>query len=61
MQAEKEILEQELQKIKASTTIDDMGIKIEDAQELKVDEHFTKNVQAMINNVKRYVIKNYNE
>lgn len=48
-------------KIKASTTMDDIYIKIEDTRELKADEHFTKNVQAMIENVKNYVIKDYNE
>lgn len=48
-------------KIKASTTMDDIYIKIEDTRELKTDEHFTENVQAMIENVKNYVIKDYNE
>ena len=48
-------------KIKASTTTDDIGIKIEDSRELKVDEHFTENVQAMIDNVKQYVVKDHDE
>lgn len=48
-------------KIKASTTMDDIGIKIEDSRELKADEHFTENVQAMIDNVKSYVVKDYSE
>lgn len=48
-------------KIKASTTMDDIGIKIEDSRGLKVDEHFTENVQAMIDNVKSYVVKDYSE
>lgn len=48
-------------KIKASTTMDDIYIKIEDARELKADEHFTNNVQAMIKNVKNYVVKDYDE
>ena len=48
-------------KIKASTTMDDISIKIEDSRELKVDEHFTENVQAMIDNVKSYIVKDYNE
>lgn len=48
-------------KIKASTTMDDIYIKIEDSRELKIDEYFTNNVQAMIENVKNYVIKDYDE
>lgn len=48
-------------KIKASTTMDDIYIKIEDARELKADEHFTNNVRTMIENVKNYVIKDYDE
>ena len=48
-------------KIKASTTMDDIYIKIEDSRELKVDEHFTENVQTMINNVKSYIVKDYCE
>lgn len=48
-------------KIKASTTMDDISIKIEDSRELKVDKHFTKNVQAMIDNVKNYIVKDYCE
>lgn len=48
-------------KIKASTTMDDIGIKIEDSRELKVDEHFTENVQTMIDNVKSYIVKDYCE
>lgn len=48
-------------KIKASTTMDDIYIKIEDSRELKVDEHFTENVQTMIDNVKSYVVKDYDE
>jgi len=41
--------------------MDDIYIKIEDTRELKTDEYFTENVQAMIENVKNYVIKDYNE
>ena len=41
--------------------MDDIYIKIEDARELKADEHFTNNVQAMIKNVKNYVVKDYDE
>lgn len=48
-------------KIKASTTMDDIYIKIEDARELKTDEHFTDNVRAMIENVKNYVVKDHDE
>ena len=48
-------------KIKASTTMDDIYIKIEDARELKADEHFTNNVRTMIENVKNYVVKDYDE
>lgn len=48
-------------KIKASTTMDDIYIKIEDSRELKVDEHFTENVQTMIDNVKSYIVKDYCE
>ena len=48
-------------KIKASTTMDDIDIKIEDTRELKADEHFTDNVQAMIENVKSYVVKDHDE
>lgn len=48
-------------KIKASTTMDDIYIKIEDSRELKVDEHFADNVQAMIDNVKHYVVKDHDE
>ena len=48
-------------KIKASTTMDDIYIKIEDSRELKVDEHFTENVQTMIDNVKQYVVKDHDE
>ena len=48
-------------KIKASTTMDDISIKIEDSRELKVDEHFTENVQTMIDNVKSYIVKDYCE
>ena len=48
-------------KIKASTTMDDIYIKIEDSRELKVDEHVTENVQAMIDNVKQYVVKDHDE
>lgn len=48
-------------KIKASTMMDDINVKIEDTRELKADEHFTENVQTMIENVKSYVIKDYNE
>lgn len=48
-------------KIKASTTMDDIGIKIEDSRELKVDEYFTENVQTMIDNIKSYIVKDYCE
>lgn len=48
-------------KIKASTTMDDIYIKIEDTRELKVNEHFTNNVRAMIENVKNYVVKDHDE
>lgn len=48
-------------KIKASTTMDDIYIKIEDSRELKIDEYFTNNVQAMIENVKNYTVKDYDE
>ena len=41
--------------------MDDIGIKIEDSRELKVDEHFTENVQTMIDNVKSYIVKDYCE
>lgn len=48
-------------KIKACAMVDDIDIKIEDIRELQADEHFTENVQSMIDNVKNYVVKDHDE
>lgn len=48
-------------KIKACAMVDDIDIKIEDIRELQADEHFTENVQAMIEHVKSYVVKDHDE